>query len=106
VEANNEKGAGDGEKGRGKVNVKITMTELAYRHEEEKGAFSLVRHDSRYNETIQGLYGLLSAIVSSKTACSVIKIEDPRVITISLAIEGVYLGGHLEAMDILLACVG
>jgi hypothetical protein len=51
-------------------------------------------------------YGLSQEIASSKAAWPLIKIEGSRVTTIGLAIWGIYLGGHLEAMDTLLACVG
>jgi hypothetical protein len=51
-------------------------------------------------------YGLSQEIASSKAAWPLIKIEGSRVTTIGLAIWGIYLGGNLEAMDTLLACVG
>ncbi|OAL46218.1 hypothetical protein IQ07DRAFT_590969 [Pyrenochaeta sp. DS3sAY3a] len=51
-------------------------------------------------------YGLSSKIASSQSAWPLIKIEGSRVTTIGLAIWGIYLGGHLEAMDTLLACIG
>jgi hypothetical protein len=51
-------------------------------------------------------YGLSKDVASSKAAWPLIKIEGSRVTTIGLAIWGIYLGGHLEAMDTLLACIG
>lgn len=50
--------------------------------------------------------GLKPEIASAKAAWPLIKIEGSRVTTIGLAIWGTYLGGHLEAMDIVLACIG
>ncbi|KAH6644884.1 hypothetical protein C7974DRAFT_408530 [Boeremia exigua] len=51
-------------------------------------------------------YGLDKHIASNKASWPLIRIEGSRVTTIGLAIWGIYLGGHLEAMDILLACIG
>ncbi|KAF2013445.1 hypothetical protein BU24DRAFT_424444 [Aaosphaeria arxii CBS 175.79] len=51
-------------------------------------------------------YGFSSNIASSKGAWPVIKVEGSRVTTIGLAIWTIYLGGHIEAVDTLLACVG
>ncbi|KAH6881650.1 hypothetical protein BKA58DRAFT_6133 [Alternaria rosae] len=51
-------------------------------------------------------YGLSKSIAASKAAWPLIKIEGSRVSTIGMAIWGIYLGGHLEAMDTLLACIG
>ncbi|KAH9871930.1 hypothetical protein J1614_006188 [Plenodomus biglobosus] len=51
-------------------------------------------------------YGLSQRIASSETAWPLIRIEGSRVTTIGLAIWSIYLGGHLEAMDTLLACIG
>ncbi|KAF2818528.1 hypothetical protein CC86DRAFT_156590 [Ophiobolus disseminans] len=51
-------------------------------------------------------YGLSKKIASSQAAWPLIKIEGSRITTIGLAIWGIYLGGHLEAMDTLLACIG
>ena len=51
-------------------------------------------------------YGLSAKIASSKAAWPLIRIEGSRVTTIGLATWGIYLGGHLEAMDTLLACAG
>ena len=51
-------------------------------------------------------YGLSQEIASSKAAWPLIRIEGSRVTTIGMAIWGIYLGGHLEAMDTLLACIG
>jgi len=51
-------------------------------------------------------YGLSKSIASSKAAWPLIKIEGSRVTTIGMAIWGIYLGGHLKAMDTLLACIG
>ncbi|KAL5117412.1 hypothetical protein ACEQ8H_004728 [Pleosporales sp. CAS-2024a] len=51
-------------------------------------------------------YGLSEKIASSETAWPLIKIEGSRVTTIGLAIWSIYLSGHLEAMDTLLACIG
>lgn len=51
-------------------------------------------------------YGFSQNIASSKAAWPLIKVEGSRVTTIGLALWGIYLGGHLEAMDILLACIG
>jgi hypothetical protein len=49
----------------------------------------------------------LSKDVSTpRAAWPLIKIEGSRITTISLAIWGIYLGGPLEAMDTLLACIG
>lgn len=51
-------------------------------------------------------YGLSPRIASSPAAWPLIRVEGSRVTTIGLALWGTYLGGHLEAMDIILACVG
>lgn len=51
-------------------------------------------------------YGLSYKIASSPAAWPLIRVEGSRVTTIGLAICGIYLGGHLEAMDTLLACIG
>jgi hypothetical protein len=51
-------------------------------------------------------YGLSPSIASSKAAWPLIRIEVSRVTTIGLAIWGIYLGGHLEAVDTVLACIG
>jgi hypothetical protein len=51
-------------------------------------------------------YGFSQEIASSKAAWPVIKVEGSRVTTIGIAIWSMYLGGHLEAMDMLLAAVG
>lgn len=51
-------------------------------------------------------YGFAPHIASAKAAWPLIKIEGSRVTTIGLAIWSIYLGGHLEAMDSLLACIG
>ncbi|KAF2705362.1 MFS general substrate transporter [Pleomassaria siparia CBS 279.74] len=51
-------------------------------------------------------YGLDKHIASNKAAWPLIKIEGSRITTIGLAIWGIYLGGHLEAMDTLLSCIG
>jgi hypothetical protein len=51
-------------------------------------------------------YGLSEKIASSKAAWPLIRIEGSRVTTIGLAIWAIYLGGYLEAMDTLLACIG
>lgn len=51
-------------------------------------------------------YGLMPRIASSQSAWPLIKIEGSRVTTIGLALWGIYLGGHLQAMDTLLACIG
>jgi hypothetical protein len=47
--------------------------------------------------------GLSKDVASSKAAWPLIRMEDSHITTISLAIWGIYLGGHLEIMDILLA---
>ncbi|OAK94101.1 hypothetical protein IQ06DRAFT_298819 [Phaeosphaeriaceae sp. SRC1lsM3a] len=51
-------------------------------------------------------YGLSEKIASSQAAWPLIRIEGSRVTTIGLAIWAIYLGGHLQAMDTLLACIG
>lgn len=51
-------------------------------------------------------FGLPKQIASSEAAAPLIRVEGSRVTTIGLAIWGTYLGGHLEAMDTLLACIG
>jgi hypothetical protein len=50
--------------------------------------------------------GLSPEIASTKEAWPLIKMEGSRITTIGLAIWGIYLGVHLEAMDTLLACIG
>jgi hypothetical protein len=50
--------------------------------------------------------GLSPKIASTKEAWPLIKMEGSRITTIGLAIWGIYLGGHLQAMDTLLACIG
>jgi len=50
--------------------------------------------------------GLTKDIASSKAAWPLIQMEGSRITTIGLAIWCIYLGGHLEAMDTLLACLG
>ncbi|KAF2819135.1 hypothetical protein CC86DRAFT_375308 [Ophiobolus disseminans] len=51
-------------------------------------------------------FGFPPSIAASKGAWPVIKIGSARVTTIGLAIWGMYLGGHFEAIDILIACTG
>jgi hypothetical protein len=51
-------------------------------------------------------FGFPQDIASSKAAWPVIKVGSARVTTIGLAIWGMYLGAHLEAMDILFAAMG
>ncbi|KAH7077935.1 hypothetical protein BKA63DRAFT_274934 [Paraphoma chrysanthemicola] len=51
-------------------------------------------------------FGLTPKIASSPAAWPLIKLEGSRITTIGLSLWGIYLGGHLEAMDTLLACVG
>jgi hypothetical protein len=51
-------------------------------------------------------FGLSPKIASSQAAWPLIKVEGSRVTTIGAAIWCIYLGGHLEAMDTLLACIG
>lgn len=51
-------------------------------------------------------FGFPQQIAGSKAAWPVIKIEGSRVTTIGVALWGMYLGGHLEAMDILFAAMG
>lgn len=51
-------------------------------------------------------FGFREHIASNKAAWPVIKIEGSRITTIGLTIWGLYLGGHLEAMDILFAAMG
>ncbi|ORY03128.1 hypothetical protein BCR34DRAFT_573671 [Clohesyomyces aquaticus] len=51
-------------------------------------------------------FGLNPRIASSKDAAPVIKCEGSRITTIGLAMWGIYLGGHLEALDILISCIG
>ncbi len=51
-------------------------------------------------------FGFSNNIASSRAAWPVIKVEGSRITTIGLAIWGIYLGGHLEAMDILLSSIG
>lgn len=51
-------------------------------------------------------FGFREHIASNKAAWPVIKIEGSRITTIGLTIWGLYLGGHLEAMDILFSAMG
>jgi len=51
-------------------------------------------------------YGFSPQIASSPAAWPVIQVEGSRVTTIGLALWGMYLGGHVAAMDVLLAAVG
>jgi hypothetical protein len=48
-------------------------------------------------------FGFPKHIAVSKPAWPVIKIGSARVTTIGLAIWGMYIGGHLEAIDVLIA---
>jgi hypothetical protein len=48
-------------------------------------------------------FGFPPAIARSKAAWPIITVGSARVSTIGIALWGLYLGGHLEAMDILLA---
>ena len=48
-------------------------------------------------------FGLPPTIASSKAAWPVIKIDPAPATAIGLALWGMYLGGHFEAMDILLS---
>lgn len=51
-------------------------------------------------------YGLSPNIESSKAAWPLIRIKSSRVTTIGLAMWGICLGEHLEAIDTLLPCIG
>lgn len=51
-------------------------------------------------------FGFPQHIAVSKAAWPVIKVGSSRVTTIGLAIWGMYLGGHFEAMDILFTAMG
>ncbi|KAF2877156.1 hypothetical protein BDV95DRAFT_589776 [Massariosphaeria phaeospora] len=51
-------------------------------------------------------FGFPKAIAVNKAAWPVIKTGSARVTTIGLALLGMYAGGHLQAMDILLAALG
>lgn len=51
-------------------------------------------------------FGFPREIAVSKAAWPVIKIGSARVTAIGLAIWGMYLGGHYEAIDILIASTG
>jgi hypothetical protein len=51
-------------------------------------------------------FGFPKQIAVSKAAWPVIKIGSARVTAIGLAIWGMYLGGHFEAVDILIASTG
>ena len=48
-------------------------------------------------------FGFPQQIAVSKPAWPIIKVGSARVTTIGIAIWGMYLRGHLEAMDILIA---
>ncbi|PVH99189.1 hypothetical protein DM02DRAFT_565028 [Periconia macrospinosa] len=51
-------------------------------------------------------FGFRDDISHNKAAWPVIKIQGSRMTSIGLAVWGLYLGGHLEAIDILLATFG
>ncbi|KAL2202705.1 hypothetical protein CC79DRAFT_1337363 [Sarocladium strictum] len=51
-------------------------------------------------------FGFRDHVATSKTAGPVIKLEGSRITTIGAALWGMYLGGHVEAMDVLMACIG
>jgi hypothetical protein len=51
-------------------------------------------------------FGFPKEIAFAKAAWPVIKIGSARVTAIGLAIWGMYLGGHYEAIDILIASTG
>lgn len=57
----------------------------------------------RGSEASLKMFGFPANIPTSKAAWPVIKVGSARVTTIGIAIWGMYLGGHFEAMDILLA---
>ncbi|KAF2204383.1 hypothetical protein GQ43DRAFT_437962 [Delitschia confertaspora ATCC 74209] len=52
------------------------------------------------------MFGFPEHIAASKAAWPIIKVGSARVTTMGLAIWGMYLGGYLEAMDILFATMG
>lgn len=54
-------------------------------------------------EAALGEFGFPPNIAQSKAAWPVIKTGSSRVTAIGLAIWGMYFGGHLEAIDILIA---
>ncbi|KAH7110904.1 hypothetical protein B0J11DRAFT_544181 [Dendryphion nanum] len=51
-------------------------------------------------------FGFPKSVAISKCAWPVIKVGSARVTTIGLAIWGMYIGGHLEAIDIVLSAMG
>ncbi|KAF2106516.1 hypothetical protein BDV96DRAFT_654710 [Lophiotrema nucula] len=51
-------------------------------------------------------FGFPPTIAASKAAWPVIKVGSARVTAIGLAMWGMYLGAHLEAIDILIASMG
>ncbi|KAF2873251.1 hypothetical protein BDV95DRAFT_605806 [Massariosphaeria phaeospora] len=51
-------------------------------------------------------FGFPEHIAVSKAAWPIIKVGSARVSTIGIALWGMYIGGHLEAMDILIAAMG
>jgi hypothetical protein len=51
------------------------------------------------------MFGFPQHIAVSKAAWPVIKVGSARVSAMGIAIWGMYLGGHLEAIDILLASI-
>ncbi|KAF2875686.1 hypothetical protein BDV95DRAFT_513976, partial [Massariosphaeria phaeospora] len=51
-------------------------------------------------------FGFAPHIASAEAAWPLIQVEGARITTIGLALWGMYLGGHLKALDILLAAVG
>jgi hypothetical protein len=51
-------------------------------------------------------FGFPQHIADSKAAWPIIKVGSARVTSIGLALLGMYAGGHLEAMDVLLASMG
>jgi hypothetical protein len=51
-------------------------------------------------------FGFAPSIASASAAWPVIKLEGSRITTIGVALWGMYLGGHVGAMDVLLAAVG
>jgi hypothetical protein len=66
------------------------------------GAMSLT-HGS---EAALRTFGFKDHIATSKAAWPVIKLEGSRITTIGMALWGMYLGGHVQAMDVLMACIG
>lgn len=51
-------------------------------------------------------FGFTDRIATSPEAGQVIKLEGSRITAVGLALWGMYLGGHVAAMDVLMACVG